>query len=111
MAVVVDGDDITRDRHCAKCLWLIYGRQRTKWISWKLRGIDPCSAPFEMAQDNRTKSVVQLTEGNTEAGIKSHEILDSKKLRAKTSRESNFRMFTSCEKIVKEKQRYFPDKT
>ena len=48
----VDGDDITRDRPGAKYLWLIYVRQRTKWVFRKLRDLDGSSAPFVIALKN-----------------------------------------------------------
>jgi hypothetical protein len=40
------GDDITTDRPVAKYLWLMYVRQRTKWISCNVRDVDGSSAPF-----------------------------------------------------------------
>jgi hypothetical protein len=36
----VAGDDITRDRPDEKYLWLIYVRQRTKWMSCKVSVAD-----------------------------------------------------------------------
>ena len=46
---LVDGDEITRGRPGVKYLWLIYVRQRTKWISRKLRFLDCSSSPFVIA--------------------------------------------------------------
>jgi hypothetical protein len=40
------GDDITTDRPVAKYLWLMYVRERTKWISCNVRDVDGSSAPF-----------------------------------------------------------------
>ena len=48
----VDGDDITRLPLGAKNLWLISVRQRTKWISSKVRDVDGSSAPFVIALKN-----------------------------------------------------------
>ena len=45
----VPGDNITRDRPVEKYLWLMYVRQRTKWISCKLWDVDGSSAPFVIA--------------------------------------------------------------
>jgi len=42
----VSVDDITRDRSGVKYLWLMYVRQRTKWISTKLMDVDGSISPF-----------------------------------------------------------------
>ena len=44
--------DITRDRPGAKYLWLMCIRQRTKWISCKVRDVDDSSTPFGIALKN-----------------------------------------------------------
>jgi len=48
----VAGDDITTVRPGAKYLWLMYVRQRTKWVSSKVSGVDGRSDPFVIALKN-----------------------------------------------------------
>jgi len=42
----MSGDDITRDCHGPKYMWLIYVKQRTKWTPSKLKDIEGSSSPF-----------------------------------------------------------------
>ena len=60
----VAGDDITRDRPGEKYPWLMYVRQRNKWISCKVRSEDYSSAPFEIVLKcsitNRMTSIVSF---------------------------------------------------
>jgi hypothetical protein len=50
----VAGDDITRDRPDAKFLWLMCVKQRTKWISCKVRDAGGSSVPFGKALKSNT---------------------------------------------------------